>query len=574
MNLPRDGYESIREAIPERLLRGMRTADDVHEYLTRRVSRRSVLKGIGLGAAAAAAGPVLWSKPGFAAEPPRGVRVLYGDDGRTSVGISWFTDTPVAKPYAQIGPDKGAFGSTVPAITTTYTGPREIEQSISYQHHVTIEGLQPETAYRYRVGHAGATGEEFVFSTAPDRIQPFRFTSFGDHGTDPQGDAQRASWGTPFSPLAVQAIDALNPAFHVHNGDISYSCGGHQEAWDVWAESVQSRAARMPWMVTMGNHEMELGYGPNGYDPFRSRFRLPGNGVDWTEDRTSTFYAFQYSNVLVLMLDGNEAASEYGYHFNRGYLKGAQDRFIEATLKAGRADPTIDWIVASFHNCMYCTDAVHGSDGGCRERWQPLFERYRVDVVLNGHNHCYERTFPILGSQTTTLTPGQPVDPQAMGVTYVVAGGGGQLAAPRSASTYPSSVLHNTAGEREIESGLWRATRIEGYSIAVFDVDPGSPGGTTTLTLTAREFSTDVNAEVDRIVLERPAKAAAAGRIGGLTPAKPPSKPPSNVGGVKTGRELPATGVGSGTLGGLAAGAAAIGAAALLRRTGDDTSGA
>lgn len=506
-SLPPDVAEAARAGVPERLLRDM-SAGDVFEYLRRPVGRRAVLKGAG---AAVLAGPALWIKPGRASEPPRGVHITYGDDPRTTMNVSWFTGGPVANPVLEIG-DTPAYGTVIPAASTTYSPPPSIPQPISIQHHASIAGLQPDTTYYYRVRHDGAASAVFKFKTAPAEIVPFRFTSFGDHGSDPGTATSRVSWGTAFSPRAVRAVEALDPAFHVHNGDLSYSCGGPQLAWDVWFDQIQSRAARMPWMASLGNHEMELGFGPRGYDPFRSRFRLPSNGVDTAALRSSTFSSFRYSNTLVMLLDGNEAASEYGYHFNRGYLAGAQDAWIESTLRAARADDSIDWIVVSFHNCMFCTDVVHGSDGGCRTRWQALFDAYRVDVVLNGHNHCYERTYPILGGDHTVLLPDQPIDPAAMGVTYVTAGGGGQLAAPRSVSTHPVSVLHNEAGEREIEQSLWRASRIDGYTVAVVDVDPGTPGGITTLTLTAREFMTDLMAPVDRIVLTRPAKAAAAGQ--------------------------------------------------------------
>ena len=49
-------------------------------------------------------------------------------------------------------------------------------------------------------------------------------------------------------------------------------------------------------------------------------------------------------------------------------------------------------MVVGFHNCMYCTNLVHSSDGGNRSRWEPIFDKHRVDLVVNGHNHCYERT--------------------------------------------------------------------------------------------------------------------------------------------------------------------------------------
>jgi hypothetical protein len=217
------------------------------------------------------------------------------------------------------------------------------------------------------------------------------------------------------------------------------------------------------------------------------------------------FYAFRYSNVLVVALDGNDAALEGGYDDLNGWLGGAQDRWLERTLRAGRLDPRVDWIVAHFHHCMYCTDPTHGSDGGCRERWQPLFDRYRVDLVVNGHNHCYERTYPTRGDDWTEVLPGEPVDPETMGVTYVVTGSSGQI--PRTASVYPESIYHENGATTTRETGLWRAARYDTYHVTVIDVDPGAPGTNTTMRVWAQDFGGN---EVDSVTLERPARAVLA----------------------------------------------------------------
>ncbi len=558
-DLPRDDYAYLRRRIPDRVLRGMHSSEEIHEYLSAKVSRRSVLKGIGLAGLAAAAGPILWSKPGWAAEPPRGIHLAYGSDPTRQMSVSWFTQANVAKPVVDAGPSAG-YGLTVPAQSTTYPRAADYDGPMTIQHHATIEGLEPGKTYQYRVRHDGAQSENFSFTTATDKIEPFRFTAFGDQGIDPDTNAQRVTAGTKYSSVAVEAVAAMSGRFHVLAGDVSYA-SGVQDIWDTWAEDVQSSAAVTPWMVGLGNHEMEFGFGAQGYDPFRSRFRLPGNGVDWTPERTSTFYAFQHSNVLTIVLDGNEAASESGYTHNRGYWKGRQDVWLAATLKAGRANPSVDWIVVSFHNCMYCTDAVHGSDGGCRARWQKLFELYQVDVVLNGHNHTYERTYPIKGADHTTLVPMQPADPVAMGVTYLCVGGGGQAA--RAAPTYPQAFVFDESSTRQTETADWRAHRFDGHSLAVFDVDPGTPGGKTTLTLSTREFVSPARSEVDRLVLERPAKAILAGRVGGIVPTVPPVAKPRVKPVVKGRKELADTGIGVGSV---AVGAAALGAAAAIAR--------
>ena len=71
---------------------------------------------------------------------------------------------------------------------------------------------------------------------------------------------------------------------------------------------------------------------------------------------------------------------------------------------------------------------THGSDGGFRPVWQPLIDTYNVDLVLNGHVHAYERTYPIrCNSVAQAIVPsGGTVYPATHGTTYICAGNGGQ----------------------------------------------------------------------------------------------------------------------------------------------------
>ena len=61
--------------------------------------------------------------------------------------------------------------------------------------------------------------------------------------------------------------------------------------------------------------------------------------------------------------------------------------------------------MAFFHHCAYATSAAHASDGGVRAALAPLFDRFSVDLVVQGHNHQYERTDPIRGGVATRAGP-------------------------------------------------------------------------------------------------------------------------------------------------------------------------
>src|SRR5690606_15742937 len=109
---------------------------------------------------------------------------------------------------------------------------------------------------------------------------------------------------------------------------------------------------------------------------------------------------------------------------------GAQTRWLAATLAGLRADPGIDWIVVGFHHCAYCSNLLHGSDAGPREQWGPLFDEFEVDLVVNGHNHCYERAHPMRGGRIVTELPSGRTWSSRAGTTFVTAGGGGQAPYP------------------------------------------------------------------------------------------------------------------------------------------------
>jgi len=143
---------------------------------------------------------------------------------------------------------------------------------------------------------------------------------------------------------------------------------------------------------------------------------VPGFGGLW--------YSFRIGSALFVSLDADDVvyqdagafvagpaaltpvagtghpAIEPGTSFYiRGYSGGAQTAWLERTLAAGRGDPSVDWIIVQMHQCGCSSSATgNGSDLGIRQQWLPLFDRYQVDLVLNGHDHDYERSFPVRGA--------------------------------------------------------------------------------------------------------------------------------------------------------------------------------
>ena len=86
------------------------------------------------------------------------------------------------------------------------------------------------------------------------------------------------------------------------------------------------------------------------------------------------------------------------------------------------------------HQCA-CSSATAGtgSDLGIRREWLPLFDTYEVDLVLSGHDHGYERTFPVRGPDTRAVPGALP-------------GAGADTRRPHPVTTVDSGVFDTSQG--------------------------------------------------------------------------------------------------------------------------------
>jgi hypothetical protein len=219
-----------------------------------------------------------------------------------------------------------------------------------------------------------------------------------------------------------------------------------------------------------------------GYESYFARFSPPTNGAPGLPGAT---WSLQVGNVAFVAPDSNDASAQLPR--NRDYLGGAQESWLEATLADYRARPDVDWIVVGFHHCPYCSSSRHSSDAGVRDRWTPLFDRYEVDLVINGHNHLYERTHPIRGGSHSVEAPiGATVDPAADGTTYIISGLSAEDERLPDYSTSPAAGLtHYTGtdfGLRVPEVVTWSAVQDELAPVVICaEASPPDRSGATSM---------------------------------------------------------------------------------------------
>ncbi|MDR3660451.1 MAG: metallophosphoesterase [Mycobacterium sp.] len=502
------------------------------QYLGRhRVSRRNFLHGSAAAAAVAALGLSPFGRRAYAQDAPLSVanrHIGFGGDATSQLrlGAQLSRNPGNTKVFVDHGPT-AELGATVEAevrnlVTQIPSSDRGVLAAEQFYAHVPVDGLPGGAAhfYRWRTEDGFASDVRSASTAMPsirNVLAPFRFTMMGDQGTDDTptrppglkpGDYDDRYYdfdnepGAPHTANVFNQIVASRPAFHLLAGDIAYADPSGQGkppsfvasgkpakgfdkynpfVWDVYLASIEASAASTPWMFATGNHDMEAAYPVHGYGGHLARMDFPDNGPA----ACPSVYSFGYGNVAVLSLDANDVSFEI--RPNTGYSGGTQNSWVERTLAAYRGDPNVDFIVCFFHHCAYSTTKSHASDGGVRAAWCDLFDRYQVDLVLQGHNHVFERTDPIRANRPTKVAgDNATVYPETDGTVYYTVGCAGRPRyefQPGERESYrgneipdtfvPNSYVWTADGGQRQEAVGWSRVRFRNYAFIRVDVRPG-----------------------------------------------------------------------------------------------------
>jgi acid phosphatase len=199
---------------------------------------------------------------------------------------------------------------------------------------------------------------------AQEAPAPVRFAVKGDWGT-----------GLPAQAAVTRRMCAearRSPfAFVLTTGDNFYAPDGRATLGNFWRPERCLRALRIPWRAAWGNHD------------------LAGDSTATALGSPRRYYAFGAGPARVVVLDANDPDDP------------GQLAFMRAELDGGGAGARI----VAFHQPLQSA-GLHAPDPEQRRLWTPLLRRGGVDLVLQGHNHGYERL--VVG-----------------GITYITTGGGG-----------------------------------------------------------------------------------------------------------------------------------------------------
>ena len=252
----------------------------------------------------------------------------------------------------------------------------------------------------YRMGFQ----EQICFPNSDDVFQSDNVTNI----------AVAADFGvTKNSVKTLENIHSSNPEVVLIPGDLSYSTA---EEWIEFAEF-------------MGKTNIYIAFGDA--EPMEEREKLlEYYGLN------NNYYSFDYENVHFLSIDTTDEKNEWGIISDDKM----QLNFIRTDLSHVYNDPEIDFTIVIMHLPMY-SSRDGGSFMDMRNELQPIFDLYGVDLVLNGHRHAYERTYPVMFNNTVTDNEDCSYD-DPDGQIYVTIGTGGASHSPFKLK-HPWSVVQN-----------------------------------------------------------------------------------------------------------------------------------
>lgn len=348
-------------------------------------------------------------------------------DPTTTMTIQWIGrpagDSPVAVHYAPDQPEaswKAQSASIKPYPLSDLSVFR-----------VELTGLTPGSEYQFKVGNSTAIHR---FRTMPARAtDTIHFISGGDCGVNEHAVNN--------NKLAARQ----DPSFAVIGGDLGYDNG---RSLDVSLNFIRNYSQQMvtasgrliPMIPCIGNHEVDGGYGT-------SRKKAPFYYALFDGLYPETGYnTLDFGDYLSLVLLDTGHTSMIG---------GEQTDWLERTLKDRRDHPHV---MVVNHVPAYPSYRVGTAGAENRKHWVPLFEKHRVPVVLEHHDHTFKRSKPLLDGLV-----------DRRGVLYLGDGSWGKLRTPQTPEQLPHLAvtsgeyhlsLHRIEGEERFHLGLSEHGRV------------------------------------------------------------------------------------------------------------------
>ena len=333
---------------------------------------------------------------------PSGIHMAY-TERPFEVSFRWTSSFPlwdcivlVRQSYCPGIPDDTEWLEVEPNWIWTYD-PASMLWEVTYT--VILQDIYPECQYQYMIG-AGViwtqvrtfkvkTPYNLLTPSETDLLSSASFLVVGDLGVGQSGEATRKSL---FRFRDTGLWDAL-----IHLGDIAYNLESPQPYLDrVYFEELEPLTSTFPYMVLPGNHELR-----HNYTKYKADFRMPDNSAS---QGSSLYYSFNLGRAHFVTV-----SSDHFYSWSEEERLTHWNWLVEDLQTANKHRDTAPWLILMIHRPLYCgvnvnlpSDDDEGNNKDCyvksaiiRRNLEELVYEMGVDVVLQAHNHNYQRLKPI-----------------------------------------------------------------------------------------------------------------------------------------------------------------------------------
>jgi predicted phosphodiesterase len=290
--------------------------------------------------------------------------------------------------------------------------------------------------------------QETARHDATNNTSNFNFIALGD-------------WGCTNDTIKnMNYIIEMDPEIVLGLGDFSY-----ETTADCWLDIIEPIDAKMK--IVLGNHDSTK-VSADLMLQYMDHFNL-----------SSFYYSFDYKNVHFLGMSTEHSLSNRSDQF----------QFVKDDLAKASADPDVEWIVVYYHNMMYHSNTdTHSSR--LRDTYHELFDQYDVDLALQGHQHNYERSYPLKYNSQSPLNP--TITDRGINNNYL------DPESPIFATVGTGGVsLHSLDGKKP-----FIASQHEGYGVLNIEVINDS-GGDYARQLMATFYSTSDGRTIDQFAISK-----------------------------------------------------------------------
>lgn len=306
-------------------------------------------------------------------------------DGSNGQVVTWRSAASVTAPQVQWSPDtSNPWGfTTKTAAATTQTLTSDLGYTHAF-HTASITGLKPGTTYLYRVGGGGSWSAWMPFTTSDAAAKKTSLLAMGDIQTGIRDHWTRVANAAYRDRPDARALITVGDQVNTFNNDAQ---------WDELFDAAGQVPSTMQWLPAVGNHEYRSTDSGELTPQYRAQFETPTNGpTDFPHFGETVYYA-DVDNVRVVTLN-----SYYRIPLDKADEQrwlNAQAAWLEGVLKNNPRHFTI----VNMHYPVY-SSSPDRANPELRATMEPIFEKYGVDLVLQGHDHAY-----VSGQRDATKDP-------------------------------------------------------------------------------------------------------------------------------------------------------------------------